>query len=399
MSISQVHSDIFLKFKRIKPTRLSQLNKIIKLETKNLIDTVVCLVNIHSLMDSQESKEPSFFRGVETKISDWYTQMINSGLSQRRSVCRSITDLKYILGDIEKGDELFLQVDEFSKLLRNDWSDNLEATFDRKFGDTISEILSIARGNQGLSDQLDHTKLSPREGSTVLRSQSKESKHRVEKRNAYPVGVLTVGNNVNTTKDIQHRKNKRHARTTSEGTFLDFLNNHKTNFGSQASNLHNNGSTLGTNSRRFESSRHLPRLNTNIVIDSSTKSRGYVSPIPDGKRVESQRDLSPSYTLKTNKSSTPINYNTHEETKLLSSFNASKKGWESFKNPNMRYSKENVHIDNEHHKKVSAQEISSSNWNSFAKMQPVENQITSQREKELVNDVGVRTPTRYDSRS
>lgn len=89
---------------------------------KNLLDLSKSIISIYSHINRVE-KELS--NQISDKVKNWHNEVISSTLSQRRSFSRLVSDLKYTIGSVEGADEIFLNIDQLTQNLRQDWSPNM----------------------------------------------------------------------------------------------------------------------------------------------------------------------------------------------------------------------------------------------------------------------------------
>ena len=151
---------IYQKFCQIDDIVKPKIKEIITIATKNLVDLGKCLVNIFELLNRPKYNNLEIMRFLSNRLINWNDDLISTSLSQRRSISRMISDLKYIIGSIPEADELFLEADEVSWPIRQEWSNSLcgeTADNIRKY--FLDIIMVIDPEIQGTIGQINNTDL------------------------------------------------------------------------------------------------------------------------------------------------------------------------------------------------------------------------------------------------
>ena len=120
-------NSLYQNFCGAKDSLRPKIKEIITMAAKNLLDLARSLVNIHSRINNAKYRPLRVMGQLKEELESWHDDMISTGLSQRRTFSRLITDLKYHVGGLEGADELFLDIDKATIQMRQDWTPKLSS--------------------------------------------------------------------------------------------------------------------------------------------------------------------------------------------------------------------------------------------------------------------------------
>lgn len=143
-SISSRKKDsLYNEFCKIDESIKPKIKEIITLSTKNLLDMTDCLVKVYEKLNDSDLANFDVFSCIKQRVMIWNDEMMLTHLSQRRSLSRMISDLKYIIGSVESADQLFLEIDNCTTKIKQEWSTNLIGKTSESLRDNFLDIIMI----------------------------------------------------------------------------------------------------------------------------------------------------------------------------------------------------------------------------------------------------------------
>lgn len=129
--------NLFHTFCLIKNKTKPKLKEIITMFTKNLVDLTKSVIQIHELLNNPKYKELQIYDQTFYELEAWHNELISIGLSQRRNISRSMSELKEIMANIKNINPFFEELDNITKPIRQNWKPELCANT----GQCLREIL------------------------------------------------------------------------------------------------------------------------------------------------------------------------------------------------------------------------------------------------------------------
>lgn len=135
--INDITSSLFHNFCLLGDNIKPKIKEIITMTAKNMIDLTKCLIELHEVIRSPKFKHLDIYSQTSYEMGAWHNEIIAAGLAQRRSISRMMTELKYMMSNIEETDELFSEMDEITRPIKQNWKPELSL----KTGESLREIL------------------------------------------------------------------------------------------------------------------------------------------------------------------------------------------------------------------------------------------------------------------
>lgn len=114
-----------------------KIKEIITIASKNLVDLTTCLILAHERITSERFKELDIMNRLGREIHKWHDDLVSGALATRRNISRLMSDIKYLIGKVPEGDELFLELDEIAKPVSENWTSRMSF----KTGENLRKIL------------------------------------------------------------------------------------------------------------------------------------------------------------------------------------------------------------------------------------------------------------------
>lgn len=135
--LNDITNNLFHHFCMIKDENKPKIKEIITMSAKNLIDLTKCLIELHECINGPRYKHLNIEEHISYEMEAWHNEIIATGLAQRRNLSRMMSELKFMMSNIEGTGDLFDEMDEITKPIKQNWKPELCL----KTGDSLREIL------------------------------------------------------------------------------------------------------------------------------------------------------------------------------------------------------------------------------------------------------------------
>ena len=120
-------SNLYNIFSELTHTVRPKIKEIISLTAKNLIDLTNCLVLTHQKINNPKYGHLTQLNDLKEVLDKWHEELASGALCTRRNISRLMCNMKYLIGSIRGGDDLFLEIDSIVKPVCENWSPELQA--------------------------------------------------------------------------------------------------------------------------------------------------------------------------------------------------------------------------------------------------------------------------------
>lgn len=143
-SFKREQPSLYKDFCRIEQTLKPIIKEIITLSTKNLLDLSECLLAVYERLNNPNFQpRGGIFECIEHKVKTWNEEMLMTQVSHRRSMSRKISDLKYIIGNVECSEQLFLEIDDSTAKIKQEWTSSLIGKTSESLRQNFMDIIMI----------------------------------------------------------------------------------------------------------------------------------------------------------------------------------------------------------------------------------------------------------------
>lgn len=128
---------LFHYFCNIEDDLKPKIKEIITMAAKNLVDLTTCLILTHEKITNDEFKHLDILNRLAQPLHKWHDDLISGALATRRNISRLMSDIKYLIGNIDEADDLFLELDTIAKPSTENWTSKMSF----KTGENLRKIL------------------------------------------------------------------------------------------------------------------------------------------------------------------------------------------------------------------------------------------------------------------